>query len=239
MPTLAQNPTRPLCSITPDPRDCRIGNRVCPGGCIKPSNCPGPPVTVTSTVTSTTTSVSTSISTRTQTASCSISSGISSTSSAFTPACKTDVPYANLFTFPDDKCQNKTGILPDILPEYNGLVGPPIKFSKLVFNSATNYSESSCVPLPVEGGAKSIYFTVDGNKDVSGRGIPSCTINFYNRRACRGNPSSRYLESDTNKCIAPRPGSNQGPWRSAMFKCGYTRDLCTDNEILLGTCIKF
>jgi hypothetical protein len=176
------------------------------------------------------------------------SASASSTSSTPPPACKTEVPYANLYTFPDSKCTNTTNLQPGSVNPFvvNGLVGAPYKFSNLTYNATSLYNESSCVTLPdTEGGARSMYFTVDG---IPTRQGISCTMNLYLDSQCQGNGGNspaRYRQPDANTCEAARlPGNaaglpENGPWRSAQFKCAYTRDLCTDSEIFLGICFKY
>jgi hypothetical protein len=94
------------------------------------------------------------------------------------------VPYANLFAFPDDECKNATDLLLGIPLTANGLTGPPIKFNKLTPNVNTKYNESSCITLPAtDGGARSIYFTVDG---IPVDPFPSCTMNLYEDGQCLG-----------------------------------------------------
>lgn len=257
LPMLA-HAQRPVCNISPPPSQCRIAdNQVCPGGCVRPRNCPGV-ITVTSTVVSistttrarttiTSTATVTNITTATVTPTISASvitvtasASVSSTSSTPPPACKTEVPYANLYTFPDTKCTNTSGLQPESSKPFtiNGLSGAPYKFSNLTFNTTSLYNESSCVTIPdTEGGARSIYFTVDG---IPENPFPSCTMNLYRDTQCIGdgnNDPTRYLGGGANKCQTVP--SNNGTWRSVQFKCAYRRDLCTDNEILLGTCIKY
>lgn len=244
---------RPVCTISPAPRLCRIAdNQVCPGGCVRPANCPGV-ITVTSTSVSTTistttrfrttiTSTATITNTTTLTATPTISASVitvtasaSSTSSSPPPACKTEAPYANLYTFPDTKCTNTSNLQPGSSNPFvvNGLVGAPYKFNNLTYNATSKYNESSCVTLPeTEGGARSLYFTVDG---IPSDTFPSCTMNLYDADQCQGSPA-RYVRGQVNECNAA-PDST--PWRSAQFKCAHTRDLCTENEVFLGTCVKY
>lgn len=254
--------TRPVCSISPAPRLCRIAdNQVCPGGCVRPRNCPGV-VVITSTSISTTTRFRTTVvstvtvtntttATVTPTISASVitvtaSASVSSTSSTPPPACKTEVPYANVYTFPDTKCTNTSGLQPESSNPFvvNGLVGAPYKFSNLTYNATSKYNESSCVTLPdTEGGARSMYFTVDG---IPIRQGITCTVNLYIDSQCQGNGGNspaRYLQGDANTCEAARlPGnaagiSENGPWRSLQYKCAYLRELCGDDP--LGLCIKY
>lgn len=163
---------------------------------------------------------------------------VTETSSSAAPTCKTEVPYANLFSFPDNECKNATNLLLGIPLTVNGLTGPPIKFNKLTPNINTKYNESSCITLPAtNGGARSIYFTVDGIPEDP---FPSCTMNLYKDSQCLGdsdnNDPTRFLRGGANKCqVAP----DSKRWRSVQFKCAYTRDLCTDDEIFLGTCIEY
>lgn len=241
---------RPVCTISPPPRQCQIAdNQVCPGGCVRPRNCPGV-VVVTSTVISTTTRARTTITstttvTNTTTVTPTISASVitvtasASTSSTPPPACKTEVPYANLYTFPDSKCTNTTNLQPGSSNPFvvNGLVGAPYKFSNLTYNATSKYNESSCITLPAtEGGARSIYFTVDGIPEIP---FPSCTMNLYKDSQCQGdgnNDPYRLLSGEANQCQA---APDNGTWGSVQFKCAYRRDLCTDSEIYLGTCIKY
>ena len=258
MPMLV-NAQRPVCTISPPPRQCQIAdNQVCPGGCVRPANCPRV-ITVTSTIISTTTRARTTITataattitntttvTVTPTLSASIITVTASTSSTAPPACKTEVPYANLYTFPDGKCTNTTNLQlgPGNPTTVNGLVGAPYKFSNLTYNATSKYNESSCVTLPdTEGGARSMYFTVDGIPTMQGI---SCTVNLYLDSQCQGNGGdspARYLQGDANVCeVARLPGNAEGlpengPWRSALFKCAYLRELCGDDP--LGLCNKF
>jgi hypothetical protein len=258
----AQQQPRPVCTINPPSNQCRIADgSVCPGGCVRPRNCPGV-VVVTSTVISTTTRFRTTITatatitnTATATVTPTISASVitvtasaseSSTSSTAPPACKTEVPYANVYTFPDSKCTNTSNLQPESSNPFvvNGLVGAPYKFSNLTYNATTKYNESSCVTLPnTEGGARSMYFTVDGI--VPRQGI-TCTVNLYIDSQCQGNGGdspARYLQQYANTCQAARlPGNaaglaENGPWRSVQYKCAYIRELCGDDP--LGLCIKF
>lgn len=260
--TMMVHAQRPVCTISPPPNQCRIAdNQVCPGGCVRPRNCPGV-VVVTSTVvsTSTTTRFRTTITntatvtnTTTLTVSASLSASIitvtasaSSTTSTPTPACKTEVPYANLYTFPDTKCTNTSNLQPGSSNPFvvNGLVGAPYKFGNLTYNATSKYNESSCVTLPnTEGGARSMYFTVDGIPKQQGI---SCTMNLYIDSQCQGDGQespARYLQGDEGVCEAARlPGNasgarENGPWRSVQFKCAYIRELCGDDP--LGLCNKF
>ena len=137
-------------------RQCTIGpNQRCPTGCSRTEFCIK---TATQTLPPSTRTI-----VQTQTASPVTVTITPSSSSTVPPACKTEVPYANPFSFPDNECKNSTGTLGVNVPlEYDGLVGPPLKFNTLKPNPDTKYNESSCVTLPVKGGARSIYFTVDG-----------------------------------------------------------------------------
>jgi hypothetical protein len=246
--TIMADAQRPVCAISPPPNQCRIAdNQVCPGGCIRPRNCPGV-IAVTSTSVSTTTRFRTTITntatvtnTSTVTVTPTVSASVitvtvsSSTSSTAPPSCKTEVPYANLFTFPDTKCTNTSNLQPGSSNPFvvHGLIGASYKFSNLTYNATSKYNESSCVTLPdTEGGARSLYFTVDGIPQDT---FPSCTMNLYEADQCQGSPA-RYVRGQANKCNA---APDNIPWRSVQFKCAYTRDLCTDNEIFLGTCIKY
>jgi len=251
---------RPVCTISPPPRQCQIAdNQVCPGGCVRPRNCPGV-VIITSTSTTTTTRARTTITstttvTNTTTVSVTptisasvitVTASASSTSSTPPPACKTEVPYANVYTFPDGKCTNTTNLQPGSSNPFvvNGLVGAPYKFSNLTYNATSKYNESSCVILSdAEGGARSMYFTVDGIPKQQGI---SCTVNLYLDSQCQGNGGdspARYLQGDANTCEAARlPGNPaglpaNGPWRSVQYKCAYLRELCGDDP--LGLCIKY
>lgn len=253
---------RQVCNISPPPSQCQIANnQVCPGGCVRPRNCPGV-VTVTSTTVYTTTRARTTItsfSTVTNTTTATVTSSISasvitvtasasalSISSNPPPACKTEAPYANVYAFPDSKCTNTSGLQPESSNPFvvNGLVGAPYKFSNLTYNATRKYNESSCVTLPdTEGGARSMYFTVDG---IPIRQGITCTVNLYIDSQCQGNGDNspaRYLQGDANTCEAARlPGnaagiSENGPWRSLQYKCAYLRELCGDDP--LGLCIKY
>lgn len=227
---LAIAPTlvRGQCNFNPR---CTIGpNQRCPTGCSRTEFCTK---TATKTLSASTRTV-TQTQTQIQTGSPITVTITPSSSSTTAPACKTEVPYANLFAFPDDACKNSTDLL-GIPLEDDGLVGPPTKFNTLIRNPETKYNESSCVVLPVEdGGARSIYFTVDG---ISGPPYASCTINLFENSDCSGNADRRSLPQGADKCLAAR--TNQGPWKSALYKCGYLSELCTPNEIYLRTCIKY
>jgi hypothetical protein len=249
---------RPICTISPPSRQCQIAdNQVCPGGCVRPANCPRV-ITVTSTLTtttrarttltSTTTITNTTTTTITPTLSASIITVTASRVSTAPPACRTEVPYANLYTFPDGKCTNTTNLQlgPGNPTTINGLVGSPFKFSNLTYNATSKYNESSCVILPgTEGGARSMYFTIDGTPRDQGI---SCTLNMYIDSHCQGDGNespARYTDGNANACQVARLQGNatdlaaNGPWRSAVFKCAYSRDLCTDSQIALGTCTGF
>lgn len=254
--TMVVHAQRQVCSISPPPRSCRIGdNQVCPGGCIRRTNCPT--ATSTATITNTATPVvtqsastitSTVIITNTATQSASTVTVTASTSSTAPPACKTEVPYANLFTFPDNTCKNGTNFFlgnPSLPVTVKGLVGAPIKFSNLTYNASTKYNESSCTTLPTtDNGARSMYFTADG---IPKQQAISCTMNLYLDNQCQGNGGSspaRFTPADQGACKPARLTGNaglpaNGPWRSVQFKCAYVNDLCTADERFLGTCNKF
>lgn len=252
------------CNFNPG---CTIGPRQrCPTGCSRTEFCtkttiststktlPASTTTTTKTVTKTVIQVSTitekasgSIITVTATPSASTITVTASTNSSSTapPQCATEVPYANLFAFPDTKCKNTTNFLGPIPLTIGGLVSPPVKFNALIPNPEPKYNESSCMTLPTAIDlANSIYFTVDGYPKNSP--FPSCTINMYKDNLCKGSdgqgtPDERFIKNQADRCLTA--GTNQGvprgPWNSAQFKCAYLRDLCTENEIRFGICIKY
>jgi hypothetical protein len=237
----------PLCNINRDLGTCRLApGRNCPGGCIRPSACPTSTVTSTKTTTKTTTKVNTVTATRSAGTITITGSGsastitvnstttvTASTNSSAPPSCKTEAPYANLFAFPDWECKNETDLILNLPARFDGLVGPQIKFNTLAPNLVTKYNESACTDLlPSKNGARSVYFTLDGYPKQEP--FPGCTMDFYTGQKCSGDPESRLSFGDLDSC---RPiARNQGSWKSVQFKCAYIQDVCTDNQILLGTC---
>jgi hypothetical protein len=245
VPLLVHAQQLPLCNINRDLATCRLAaGRNCPGGCFRASDCPKTTFTSTKTTTRVNTVTATpSAGTITITATESITVNATvtvnstetvtaSTSSSAPPSCKTEVPYANLFAFPDWECKNETGLIQNLEANYSGLVGPQIKFNTMIFNNVTNYNESACIDLlPAMNGARSVYYTIDGYPKE--RPFPDCSMNLYNGRQCSGNPESSYFLGAADSCRAI--GKNKGSWRSVQFKCNYPR-ACTENEIILGVC---
>jgi hypothetical protein len=252
VPLLVHAQQLPLCNINRDLATCRLAaGRNCPGGCFRASDCPKTTFTTTKTTTKLNTVTATpsastititgsgstgtvaitatdSASTITVNATITVNSTetvTASTSSSAPPSCKTEVPYANLFAFPDWECKSETGLIQNLEANYSGLVGPQIKFNTLIFNNVTNYNESACIDLlPAMNGARSVYYTIDGYPKE--RSFPDCSMNLYNGRQCSGNPESSYFYGGTDSCKAMvRTRGLGGLFSSSVIIEGHARRL--------------
>jgi hypothetical protein len=205
IPILVQ--TQQVCTIKPS--GCTIGSQACPTGCIKKARC-GTTITQTQPA-STVTRISTQTKTITQSAS--VITVTPSKSSSAAPVCATEVPYINLFAFPDSACKNSSLNLLE-LTDYHGLTGTPFKFNTLTYNTNLKSNGSTCAtfdPSPYKD-FDSLYFTVDGAL------TQNCYLHIYTSKDCSGPADELFGLGSADECLA-KSGANG--WNSALFECAY------------------